>query len=136
MKKRMGYFLLYVLLCALLAGCGTVKFGTYIDTQIMPNYQVSAERIRTIAPQFKASWEPVSGFIQGNIWYKLRTPMMIQNIVSRLDDIYIKAKNDAWTEKEQGEMSSLILQLEYEWGKYLYDTYGDTVVNLIKQIAM
>lgn len=134
MKK--GLFVLVLFLTLTLIGCGTIRFGTYIDTKIMPNYQVSAERIRTIAPQFKASWEPVSGFIQGNIWYKLRTPEMIQNIISRLDDIYINAKNDTWTEKEQGEMASLILQLEYEWGKYLYDTYGDTVVNLIKQIAM
>lgn len=119
----------------MLVGCGTVRFGTYIDTKIMPNYQVSAERIRTIAPQFKASWEPVSGFIQGNLLYKLNTPVIVQNIVARLDAIYIGAKNDTWTEKEQGEMASLILQLEYEWGKYIYDTYGDTVVNLIKQIA-
>lgn len=133
MKK--GLFVLVLFLTLMLVGCGTIRFGTYIDTKIMPNYQVSAERIREIAPQFKASWEPVSGFIQGNLWYKLRTPMMIQNIVSRLDAIYISAKNDTWTEKEQGEMASLILQLEYEWGKYIYDTYGDTVVNLIKQIA-
>jgi len=132
MKK----ILIVIVMVMSLVGCGAVRTGTYIDTKIIPNYQVSAERIRTIAPQFKSSWEPISGFIQGNVLYKMRAPMVIQNIVNRLDEIFLKAKTDTWTEKEQGEMASLILQLESEWGKYLYDTYGGTVVNLMKQITM
>ena len=130
MKKFIVLFLTLVL-----CGCGTVRFGTYIDTKIMPNYQVSAERIKAIAPQFKASWGLVSGFIQGNSYWKLQAPVVMQNVVNRLDEIYAKAQTDTWTEKEQGEMAALVLQLEYEWGRYLYDTYGDTVVNLIRQMA-
>lgn len=134
MKKIKGIVLLMFFL--LLVGCGTVRLGTYIDTKILPNYQVSADRIKAMAPQFKSSWGAVSGFIQGNIWYKLKTPMMIQNIINKLDEIHLKALDDSWTEREQGEMASLILQLEYEWGKYIYDEYGDTIFNLIKQMTM
>ena len=118
-----------------ITGCGAVRFGTYIDTKIMPYYQVSAERIKTIAPLFKDNWAFISGFIQGNTYWELKAPVVLQNVVMRLDIIYVKAKNDTWTDKEKGEMASLVLQLEYEWGKYLYDTYGDTMMNLVRQVA-
>ena len=61
--------------------------------------------------------------------------MSIQNAVTRLDAIWLKAQNDSWTEMEQGEMAVLVLQLEYEWGKYLRDEYGDTIFNLFLQIT-
>ena len=134
MKRIFQIFIVAVLLI-LIPGCGTVRLGTYIDTKILPNYKISADRIRDIAPQFKSSWSYVSGFIQGNTYYKLVTPMSIQNAVTRLDAIWLKAQNDSWTEKEQGEMAVLVLQLEYEWGKYLRDEYGDTIFNLFLQMT-
>lgn len=44
MKRLLRIFLAFVLLI-LIPGCGTVRLGTYIDTKILPNYVVSADRI-------------------------------------------------------------------------------------------
>ena len=119
----------------LLTGCGVVRFGTYIDTKVLPNYGVSAERVKTIAPQFKESWPYVSGFISGSTWYEMMAPPIIRRIVTRLNNIHVKAMNDTWTAAEQGEMAVLVIQLEHEGYRYLKDEYGATVINLVRQIA-
>lgn len=133
MKSKMLWI---IVLAFCLSGCGAVRFGTYIDSKIMPNYQVSAERIKTMAPMFKTYWGYISGFIQGNPYFRLKAPVIVQESMKELDSIHIKAKADTWNENEQGEMATLILLLEYEGGKYIRDEYGDTVINLIKQIAV
>ena len=122
-------------LFVLLTGCSVVRFGTYIDTKVLPNYKVSAERIKAIAPQFKESWPYVSGFISGSTWYEMMAPTVIKEIVTKLDKIHVKAANDTWTAAEQGEMAVLVIQLEHEGYRYLKDEYGATVINLVRQIA-
>lgn len=92
------------------------------------------DTITDSASQFVTSWPYVSGFIQGNTYWTLRAPVVLQHVVQQLDYIYEKAEEGTWTPKDQGEMASLILQLEYEWGRYLYDTYGDTVMVLLRQM--
>lgn len=133
--KKVVIGLIGIVIVLLITGCGAVRFGTYIDTKIFPNYKISAERVKTIAPQFKESWPYVSGFISGSTWYKLTAPPIIQGIVTRLNVIHVDAMNNTWTATEQGEMAVLVIQLEHEGYKYLKDEYGATVINLVRQIA-
>lgn len=118
-----------------LSGCGAIRLDTYIGMKIMPSYVVSAERVKIIAPQFKASWGFASGLIRGNIYYTIFAPKVVQDLMDRLDDIHKKSKDDSWTDSEQAEMVTKIVQLEYEAGKFIRDQYGDQIMAIVRSIA-
>jgi len=128
--------ILILFICILFfSGCAFAPLSSRVGEQTGKMYQKAYDRGTPSAEQIIKSWPFISGLIRGTfgIQFELVLSVDLQRTVETLD---ILAEKEKLTDMEKGQVVGAVNRLEYLAGREFYDTYGATIIGLIKSMMM
>jgi|GEM_PF-5594271 hypothetical protein len=128
--------ILILLLCIIFfSGCAFAPLSSRMGEQTGKMYQKAYDRGLPSAEKIVKVWPFVSGLIKGTFGsdYKRKLSFDLQDSIEALDKLCVQ---ENLTTGDKGQIIGYVNRVEYLAGKEFYETYGTTIIGLIKSLVM
>jgi len=121
--------ILSLLIVFCLVGCGASRLSTRIAVQVGDGFLKTSQIGETEMKRVIVAWPYVSGQIKAIPYQADNISGQARKVIDRLD---ILSTQKEWTQQECGEISTLLVLIEYYSIQFGWDRYGVTVTKWIK----